>query len=87
MATRESVEAMIQQCEDAIRFANDQFTISSTQEHYNDDQYVQALQQLEDTYNDLAKLAHSSNGQQREQLHRMRLQLQQLQNQMILLNQ
>ena len=26
MATRESVEAMIQQCEDAIRFANDQFT-------------------------------------------------------------
>ena len=86
MATRESVEAMIQQCEDAIRFANDQFTIEH-QEHYNDDQYVEALQQLEDTYNDLAKLAHSSNGQQREQLHRCGCKLQQLQNQMILLDQ
>jgi hypothetical protein len=87
MATRESVEQLIQQCEDAIRFANDQYTISSTQQHYNDNEYVQALQQLEDAYNDLAKLAHSANGQQREQLHRMRLQLQQMQNQMILLDQ
>jgi hypothetical protein len=87
MATRESVEQLIQQCEDAIRFANDQYTISSTQQHYNDNEYVRALQQLEDAYNDLAKLAHSANGQQREQLHRMRLQLQQMQNQMILLDQ
>lgn len=87
MATRESVEQLIQQCEDAIRFANDQYTISSTQQHYNDKEYVQALQQLEDAYNDLARLAHSANGQQREQLHRMRLQLQQMQNQMILLDQ
>jgi len=87
MATRESVEQLIQQCEDAIRFANDQYTLSSTQQHYNDNEYVRALQQLEDAYNDLAKLAHSANGQQREQLHRMRLQLQQMQNQMILLDQ
>lgn len=87
MATRESVEQLIQQCEDAIRFANDQYTISSTQQHYNDNEYVRALQQLEDAYNDLAKLAYSANGQQREQLHRMRLQLQQMQNQMILLDQ
>lgn len=85
MATRESVEQLIQQCEDAIRFANDQYLLSSTQEHYNDNQYVQALQQLEDAYNDLAKLAQSANSQQREQLHRMRLQLQEMQNQMILL--
>ncbi|MBB6445772.1 DUF2524 family protein [Bacillus benzoevorans] len=85
MATRESVEQLIQECEDALRFANDQCTISSTQQHYNDNEHVQALQQLEAAYNDLAKLAQSANGQQREQLHRMRLQLQQMQNQMILL--
>jgi Protein of unknown function (DUF2524) len=86
MATRQSMDELIQQCEDVLRFANDQYTESSLQEHYNDDNYTQALQQLEGAYNDLAKMAHSANGQQREQLHRMRLQLQQAQNHMILLN-
>nr|WP_295970940.1 YtzC family protein [uncultured Bacillus sp.] len=86
MATRQSVDKLMQKCEDAIRFANDQYSISSTQEHYNDEQHVQALQQLEGAYNDLVTLAHSANGQQREQLHRMRLALQQTQNQMILLD-
>jgi hypothetical protein len=85
MATRQSVDSMLQKCEDVMEFANDQFTMSSKQEHYNDVQYTEALQQLEDTYNEIAKLAHSANGQQREQLHRMRLQIQQMQNQMILL--
>jgi hypothetical protein len=84
MATRQSVDELFRQCEDALRFAGDQYQESSLQEHYNDDNYTQALQQLEQAYNDLAKLAHSANGQQREQLHRMRLQLQQAQNQMIL---
>lgn len=84
MATRQSVDDLLQQCEDAIRYAQDQFEESSKQEHYNDDNYTQAMQQLEDTYNDLAKLALSANGQQRDQFHRMRLQLQQVQNNMIL---
>ncbi|MDZ5472596.1 YtzC family protein [Bacillus sp. 31A1R] len=86
MATRQSVEDLIQQCEDAIRNAQDQYKESSKQEHYNDDDYDKALQALEDSYNDLARLAHSANAQQRDQLHRMRLQLQQLQNHMILLD-
>lgn len=84
MATRESVEGLLQQCEDAISFARDQYEESSLQEHYNNDDYTTALQQLENAYHDLAKLAHSANSQQREQLHRMRLQIQQLQNTMIL---
>lgn len=84
MTTRESVDTLIQQCEDAIRFANAQFQEGRAQEHYNDIGYTDALQSLEDAYNDLAKMALSSNSQQREQLHRMRLQLQQLQNQMII---
>ncbi|WHY85054.1 YtzC family protein [Neobacillus novalis] len=84
MATRDSMDNLMQQCEDAIRFAEEQYKQSSLQEQYNDDNYTQALQGLEDTYGDIAKMAHFSNSQQREQLHRMRLQLQQLQNSMIL---
>jgi hypothetical protein len=84
MATRQSVDNTIQQCEDAIRYAQEQFQESSRQEHYNDDNYTQALQRLENAYNDLAKLSLSANGQQREQLHRMRLELQQVQNDLIL---
>jgi hypothetical protein len=75
-----------QQCEDVLRFANEQYQESSLQQQYNDDNYTQALQQLEGAYNDIATMAHSANGQQREELHRMRLQIQQVQNNMILLN-
>ncbi|MFJ7729523.1 YtzC family protein [Neobacillus sp. NPDC097160] len=84
MATRDSMNDLMQQVEDAIRYAEEQYKQSSLQEHYNDDNYTNALQQLEETYQDIAKMAHSANSQQREQLHRMRLQLQQLQNSMIL---
>lgn len=84
MATRQSVDNLLQQCENAIRFAEEQYEESSRLGAYNDDSYTQAMQEIETAYNDLAKLALSANGQQREQLHRMRLQLQQVQNQMIL---
>lgn len=84
MATRDSIDALSQKVEDVIRNAEEQYKQSSLQEHYNNDDYTQALQQLEETYQDIAKIAHSANGQQREQLHRMRLQVQQLQNGMIL---
>ena len=84
MATRESMETLMQQVEDAIRYAQDQYKDSSLQEHYNNDDYTKALQTLEETYQDIATMAHSANSQQREQLHRMRLQIQQLQNNMIL---
>ena len=84
MATRESMESLMQQCEDAIRYAQNQYRESSLQEHYNNDDYTKALQSLEDTYQDIAKMAQFANSQQREQLHRMRLQLQQIQNTMVL---
>ena len=84
MATRDSMDNLMQQVEDAIRYAEEQYKQSSLQEQYNNDNYTQALQQVEQTYQDIAKMALSANGQQRDQLHRMRLQLQQLQNTMIL---
>jgi CHAD domain-containing protein len=84
MATRESMESLMQKCEDTLRFAQNQYKESSLQQHYNNDDYQKALQQLEETYQDISTMAHSANSQQREQLHRMRLQLQQIQNTMIL---
>jgi hypothetical protein len=84
MATRESVDNFIQQCEDAISFAQEQYKESSLQQQYNNDDYTAALQGLEQSYHDLSQLAHFANAQQREQLHRMRLKLQQVQNRMIL---
>ena len=45
---------------------------------------MQALQLLENQYNELAKMSLFANDQQREQLHRMRLRLQQIQNDMII---
>jgi basic membrane lipoprotein Med (substrate-binding protein (PBP1-ABC) superfamily) len=85
MATRQSVDDLLQRCEDVLRTAQDQYLDANMQEHYNDDQYTSSLQQIEEAYYDLAKMAQSANGQQRDQLHRMRLQLQQAQNNMILL--
>jgi polyhydroxyalkanoate synthesis regulator phasin len=86
MATRQSVEEFLQHCEDVIRYAKEQYTEAQKQEHYNITEYTEAQQMLESAVNDLAHLARSCNAQQREQLHRMRLQLEQLQNQMILLD-
>lgn len=84
MATRQSVEAFLQRCEDTIRTSKEQMTIARKQEHYNITEYTNAMEQIEDCTNDLAHLALSCNDQQREQLHRMRLQLQQIQNDMTL---
>ncbi len=86
MATRQSVEECIQKCEDAIRYAQDQYAAGTKQEHYHDQEYTDAMQKLEESINDVMNLANSANAQQRDQLHRMRLQLQNLQNEMILLD-
>jgi galactitol-specific phosphotransferase system IIB component len=84
MATRQSVEQFLQRCEETISQAIEQMNIARQQEHCNINEYTNAQQQLEDLVMDLAHLALSCNAQQREQLHRKRLQIQQLQNDMIL---
>lgn len=86
MATRQSVDEFLQHCEDVIRFAKEQYNEAQRQAHDNAIEYMNAQQMLEQAVNDLAHLALSCNAQQREQLHRMRLQLEQLQNDMILLD-
>ncbi|MCO4849606.1 YtzC family protein [Bacillus vallismortis] len=84
MATRQSVDEHLQQCMQVYDYAEEQIKIASKQEHDNDQEYSEAQMQLENAVNALNKLWLSSNDQQREQLYRMRLQLQTLQNHMIL---
>ncbi|MFN2747539.1 MULTISPECIES: YtzC family protein [unclassified Bacillus (in: firmicutes)] len=84
MATRQSVGEHIQRSEDAYEYALSQFETASRQEHYNEIEYSEAQQKLEDAVNDLNKLSLFSNEQQREEIYRKRLQLQTLQNNMIL---
>ncbi|MGG4488624.1 YtzC family protein [Metabacillus idriensis] len=86
MATRQSVTECLDRCTNTYDYARSQYAEGSKQEHYNDTEYSQAQQMLEDAVNECNSLTLSANDQQKEQLYRMRLQLQQLQNEMILLN-
>ncbi|MDQ0220286.1 DUF2524 family protein [Peribacillus cavernae] len=86
MATRQSVENCIQQCEDALRTALDQYREASTQEHVNDMEFTNSQQEIENAINTVETISNSANPQQREQLIRMLLQLQQMQNNLTFLN-
>ncbi|KKI88848.1 hypothetical protein WQ54_29245 [Bacillus sp. SA1-12] len=85
MATRQSVNEYLQRCNEALVYAREQFETGAQQEHYNETEYTKALQGLENAVNDINHLSLSANDQQQDQLYRMRLQLQALQNEMILL--
>ncbi|MBD3110525.1 YtzC family protein [Bacillus sp. AGMB 02131] len=85
MATRQSIDACLQNCEEALGFAQHQYEEASKQEHYNDDLYTQSQQLLETAYNELEMMSRSANEQQRQQLVRMRMQIEQMQHNMILL--
>ncbi|WP_338754724.1 YtzC family protein [Bacillus sp. FJAT-52991] len=85
MATRQAMEQFLTQCKETLHSAEEQYKEASTQEHDNDTKFTQSQFMLEQTLNDLDKLSHSANAQQKEQLRRMKLQIQQMQNNMILL--
>ncbi|WP_062354841.1 YtzC family protein [Bacillus kwashiorkori] len=86
MTTRDSLEQFINKCEETLEVARQEYTDGSRQGYYFDDEYSQAQQLLEDRFNELMAMYHSANAVQRERLDRMRLQIQQLQNQMIIIN-
>lgn len=86
MTTRQSIDNFINRCESAILYAEEQYEEGSRQEHYHDVEYSDALHELEAMLLHLKKMTESANAQQREQLHRVRLKIQQLQNKMILLD-
>ncbi|PPA71858.1 YtzC family protein [Jeotgalibacillus proteolyticus] len=85
MATRDSIEACLSQCEEVILFAKEEYKKASLQEHDNDDAFAQCQLDLEKASMDLEKILKSANHQQEDMLQRKRLQIQELQNQMILL--
>lgn len=84
MATRQSVTDHMNMCSETLAYAQGQYQNGRMQEHYNDTEYSKAQLMLEDAVNDINKLSLSANDQQKEELYRMRLQLQELQNEMIL---
>lgn len=86
MTTRQSIDNFINRCESAILYAEEQYDEGSRQEHYHDVEFSDALHELEAILLQLKKMTESANAQQREQLHRVRLKIQQLQNKMILLD-
>ncbi len=86
MATRQSVENCLQQCEEVLRIASDEYTQGAKQEHYNNESYIEAQGLLQTAANEIETLVASGNLQQREQLKLMRNQIQQMQHNMIVLN-
>nr|WP_238941814.1 DUF2524 family protein [Bacillus sp. REN10] len=86
VATRQAVEQFLAQCKETLHLAEEQYKEASTQEHDNDTEFTQSQLMLEQSINELDKLSHSANAEQKEQLRRMKLQIQQMQNQMILLD-
>ncbi len=84
MTTRKSIDHLLNRVDETVRFAEEQLKEKSRQESVNETEYTEALMQLEETYNDLMKTMNSASPEQRELLHRKRLLLQQIQNNMIL---
>lgn len=86
MTTRESLEQFLNECKMTMDYVRAHLIEGSRQQHYDDVGYSNAQLELEERYNELMKMYQSANAQQREQLHRLRLQLQSLQNEMTLLD-
>lgn len=85
MTTREALERLLKDCERTLEYARAQFIEGSRLVNVEQvDGYTEAQQMLEDRYNELMAMYRSANAQQREQLDRMRLAIQSLQNEMIL---
>lgn len=82
MATRESVNECLEKCKTTLTFAEDQYKAASLQEHFNDDEYIQAKLQLEQVDIDLEKIMNSASDLQRDTLERMQIQVHELQNKM-----
>lgn len=85
MATRQSVDDCLLNCNEALDIAQQQYTEASKQEHYNNSEYIQSQQLLQLAANELQLMANSCNDQQREQLNRMKIQIEQMQYDMITL--
>ena len=84
MATHKSMDECLGRCADAIEYAQQQYEESAKQEHYNTEGYTDALMRLEDSYNELTVMKNSANDQQRDELDRMKIRVQDIQHAMVI---
>ncbi|WP_254901706.1 DUF2524 family protein [Thalassobacillus devorans] len=84
MATRESIETMIQETKQRLEQAKYELSLANQNGYPITASYTEAQQGLEQTEMEIDKLMHSANHQQKDQLHRLHLQVSQCLNDMIL---
>lgn len=84
MATRKSVENMIAMANEKLEEARKELQEANQLGYQVDDEYTQAQLGLEEMENEINNLMHSADHQQKEQLHRLHLQVSQCLNDMIL---
>ena len=84
MATHKSMDECLGRCESALDYAQQQYEESAKQEHYNTEGYTDALMRLENSYNELTMMNNSANEQQRDELDRMKVRVQDLQHAMVI---
>lgn len=84
MGERQSIDKSIELAQETLVYAEEQLYIGQLQEHHNDVEYSEAQQLIETAMIELEKLEGIATPEQKEELYRMRLQLQQLQSKMII---
>ncbi|GGE77865.1 DUF2524 family protein [Priestia taiwanensis] len=84
MGDRSAIQETLSMAQEAMDLAKEQLDIGRLQESYNGIEYSQAQQLLETATLEVEKLERLAVSEQKDELYRKRLQLQQLQNEMII---
>ncbi|MFD1020569.1 DUF2524 family protein [Thalassobacillus hwangdonensis] len=84
MATRASIDEMIHQAKASIDQAKYEMSLADQNGYPITASYVEAQQGLSQIEQQIDKLMHSANHQQKDELHRLHLQVSQCMNDMIL---
>jgi Protein of unknown function (DUF2524) len=84
MGDRSAIQETLSMAQEAVDLAKEQLNISRLQESYNGIEYSQAQQLLETATMEIEKLERLAVPEQKDELYRKRLQIQQLQNEMII---
>ncbi len=85
MGTRQSMDHFLEQCNGALRFADFEYTEASKQEHWDDENFQKAQSYLEEALREMDPIYKSANGEQKEQLQRVKAQLDLMKHDMITL--
>ena len=83
MTDRAFGQEQIQQAKKAMDYAAEQLEIGMRQEHYNDIEYSDAQMKLEQAIRGLTQVEHLANRENRDEFSRLRIQMEQLKNQMV----